>query len=98
RHPEHEPGPAPDQLPRQREDLLDLTGGEQRPACVDPADQRDINGLRPDGMAADLFRAGALLTNRGKMDLHRARPAEVAVQITLPLQDGELVRNARRAD
>jgi hypothetical protein len=98
RHPQHERGAFPDQLPREREDLLDLLGGEERPARVDPADQGNVGGLRRGGMAGDLLRAGAPSTNGGEMDLHRARAAEVAAQVALPLQDGELVRNARRAD
>ena len=90
-HPEHEHAAFPDQLPRQREDLLDLLGGQQRSARVDPADQGNVDGLRPGGMAGDLLGAAAPVgTNcrlTGKVDLHRARAADVAVQIALPLAE-----------
>ena len=43
---EHEDSALTDQLPGQREDVLHLFLGENRPACCDPAEQRGLDGSR----------------------------------------------------
>ena len=100
-HLQHEQAALADQLPGEREDVLDLLVGGDRHTGGDPADERHVRGLlrgdvHPVGTKLDLHGAvGAWLGAdggvTGQPDLNRARTAHVPVQVALTLQCRKLV-------
>ena len=60
-----------DDLPGEREDVLHRLLGQDRPACGDPADQRDVCGL----LRGDIHRRSTLHTHVGEQAAHRRAAA-----------------------
>src|ERR1700722_8851491 len=97
---EQEESALADDLPGQREDVLDRLFGQDRPASGDPPDERYVGRLLRGDVHGGVV-IGVRLGPDGRMpwqpDLDGPGPASVPAQISLGLQRGELIGDARRA-
>src|SRR5579859_332195 len=94
---QQEQRPGADQLPGQREDVLDGLLGEDRATGGDPADERHVRGVLRRDVERGWFhfiRVRADGRVPGQAYLYGARAAGVPAQVTLALQGRELVRDA----